>query len=162
MTTFLKFLQLTADRRSQRPLSLRSWSTRPRWSSSSWAASSYLPRALGTYSTSSYTVYRYTLADMGSGARHNFLASRQRNRASGTRKIRKMFKIPVSKWSSHKEHRHNAIIENMLDWKDGHVVASVFSCAQLYLVCKEGVVLWEISAMPFYFSAILYPFSRGF
>ena len=58
--------------------------------------------------------------------------TRQRNRASGTRENSKYVKVSVSKWSSHNEYCNNAVTNNCVAWKHGHIVATVLLRAQLW------------------------------
>ena len=61
-------------------------------------------------------------------ARDNFRASRQRqrdNRPSRIRKSSKNVKVSVYRWSSRKAYSNNAITNNFVAWKQGHVVAAV-------------------------------------
>ena len=71
----------------------------------------------------------------------NFLASRQRQfnkattyskRAWGTKTNMNNVKVSVSNWSSHDKIGHNAITNKLVAWKHGHVVAAVFTRAQLW------------------------------
>ena len=39
----------------------------------------------------------------------------------------------MSEWSSHNEYSNNAIINNFVAWKQGHVAAAVLARAQLYV-----------------------------
>ena len=68
-------------------------------------------------------------------ARDNFRASRQRqrdNRPSRIRKSSKNVKVSVYRWSSRKAYSNNAITNNFVAWKQGHVVAAVDLGIQLH------------------------------
>ena len=78
-------------------------------------------------------------------ARDNFRASRQRqrdNRPSRIRKSSKNVKVSVYRWSSRKAYSNNAITNNFVAWKQGHVVAAVLSRAQFCFLKTLWTKFW--------------------
>ena len=71
------------------------------------------------------------VAQNQSWTRDKRLASRQRNRVSGTKQNSKNVKVSVTRWSSHNEYSNNAKTSNFVAWKHRHVVAAVLCRAQL-------------------------------
>ena len=73
-----------------------------------------------------------------SWARVNCLASRQRqlDNVIGTKKIRKMFRSRCLDATTN-TYIHNAITNNFVAWKHGHIVAAVLSRVQLCYYCRS-------------------------
>ena len=66
---------------------------------------------------------------------------RQWKSGSGTRQNSKNIKFSVTRWSCHNEYSNNAITNNFVAWKQGHVVAAVLWRAQLSKTCTPERIL---------------------
>ena len=81
-------------------------------------------------SSAPWSIQESRLRSSRTGHANFFLATRQCNK-----KIRHMLRSRcVHKWSCRNEYRHLAITKNVVEGKHGHIVAAVFSQAQLWVV----------------------------
>ena len=61
-------------------------------------------------------------------------------------------KVSVSNWSSHDKIGHIVITNNLVAWKHDHVVAAVFSRAQLWKKeCHMQYYIWHLMNYPTFF-----------